>query len=126
MPRTRSASPRSTASTATSPALIDQLSAALKDGGERQSIVDGLDALIRFTTFHFATEERLMGAHRLVGQERHREEHRRLLQDICNLNVDGEVASISLILRYLREWLLRHIDSLDRHLGQALLAKGCQ
>ena len=57
---------------------------------------------------------------------RHREEHRRLLHDIQNLQVDGDLASVSLILRYLQEWLLRHVDGLDRQLGQALIAKGCR
>jgi len=36
------------------------------------------------------------------------------------------VASISLIMRYLQEWLLRHVDGMDRQLGKALMAKGWQ
>ena len=66
-----------------------------------------------------------MQQHQVADQARHREEHRRLLHDICNLRVDGELASISLILRYLKEWLMRHVDGLDRQLGQALVAQGC-
>jgi hypothetical protein len=33
-------------------------------------------------------------------------------------------SSISLILRYLHEWLLRHVDGPDRQLGQTLIAEG--
>jgi hemerythrin len=36
------------------------------------------------------------------------------------------MASVSLIVRYLQEWLLRHVDGPDRQLGQALIAKGCR
>ncbi len=106
--------------------LIDQLSAELKDGLDRDAVPAGLDELIRYAAFHFATEEQLMEAFEVDDRVRHREEHRRLLHDIGALRVDGELPSISLILRYLREWLLRHVDGPDRELGQALNAKGCR
>ena len=105
--------------------LIDRLSAALKDGLDPNAVMADVDDLIRYAAFHFATEERLMEQHRIADLVRHREEHRRLLHDIGNLRVDGELASLSLILRYLQEWLLRHIDGLDRQLGQSLIALGC-
>jgi len=54
----------------------------------------------------------------------HRQEHRRLLHDLRNLVADDAEGSISLVLRYLQEWLLRHIDGMDRQLGNALIAKG--
>ena len=65
-----------------------------------------------------------MEQHQVADLARHREEHRRLLHDIRNLHVDGDLGSISLILRYLQEWLLRHVDGLDRQLGQTLIALG--
>jgi diguanylate cyclase (GGDEF)-like protein/hemerythrin-like metal-binding protein len=104
--------------------LVDRLSNALKDSLDADTIAAGLRELIRYTAFHFATEERLMEIHGVDGRDRHRDEHRRLLHDIGALHVDGELASVSLILSYLNEWLLRHVDGLDRQLGQSLLAKG--
>jgi diguanylate cyclase (GGDEF)-like protein/hemerythrin-like metal-binding protein len=106
--------------------LIDQLSTALKDNCDSDTILAGLSELVQFAAFHFATEERLMEQHQIEDLVPHREEHRRLLHDIGNLNVDEDVASISLILRYLQEWLLRHVDGMDRQLGAALMAKGWQ
>jgi hemerythrin len=106
--------------------LIDHLSAALKDNCDSDTILASLSELVQFAAFHFATEERLMEQHQVEDLVPHREEHRRLLHDIGNLNVDEDVASISLILRYLQEWLLRHVDGMDRQLGAALMAKGWQ
>jgi diguanylate cyclase (GGDEF)-like protein/hemerythrin-like metal-binding protein len=106
--------------------LIDQLSAALNDDCDSHTILANLSELTQFAAFHFATEERLMEQHQVEGLVPHREEHRRLLHDIGNLKVDEDVASISLILRYLQEWLLRHVDGMDRQLGKALMAKGWQ
>lgn len=54
----------------------------------------------------------------------HRQEHRHLLHDLRNLVADNAEGSISLVLRYLEEWLLHHIDGMDRQLGNALIAKG--
>ena len=104
--------------------LVDHLSAALKDGRDADTVGAGLRELIRYAAFHFATEERLMEMHEVDRRARHRDEHRRLLNDIDALHVDGELASISLILRYLNEWLVRHVDSLDRQLGQRLAVMG--
>jgi diguanylate cyclase (GGDEF)-like protein/hemerythrin-like metal-binding protein len=101
--------------------LIDRLSAALLDALESDTILAKVDELIRYTAAHFVTEERLMDQYRLPDMARHRDEHRRLLHDIRNLQVDNDRGSISLILRYLHEWLLRHVDGMDKQLGQALL-----
>ena len=65
-----------------------------------------------------------MEQHQVADLARHRDEHRRLLHDIRNLHVVGDPGSLSLILRYLQEWLLRHVDGLDRQLGQVLIALG--
>ena len=105
--------------------LIDRLSADLKDGRDGSVASAGLGELIRYAAHHFATEERLMATYQLDDRKRHHEEHQRLLHDIGALHVDGAVASISLILRYLHAWLLRHVDGLDRQLGQRLIALGC-
>ncbi len=105
--------------------LIDAVSAALKDGAADASLHGSLHQLIRYAGFHFATEERLMAEYRIADLVRHHDAHQRLLDDVAKLDLDGDVASISLILRYLQEWLYRHVDTMDRELAQALIAKGC-
>ncbi len=104
--------------------LIDAVSVALKDAAEPDDIAAQLNELISFTEFHFASEERLMAAHHVANAAPHRDAHRRLLEDIRNLRLDRDLPSVSLVLRYLQEWLVRHVDGLDKELGQALMAKG--
>ena len=43
-----------------------------------------------------------MEQHQVEDLVRHREEHRRLLHDVQNLQVDGDLVSVSLVVRYLR------------------------
>ena len=103
---------------------IEPLSAALRDGAEKEHRLAQLSTLLRSTAGHFANEERLMQHYGLEQLAAHRQEHRRLLHDLRNLVADDSEGSISLILRYLQEWLLRHIDGMDKQLGKALIAKG--
>jgi diguanylate cyclase (GGDEF)-like protein/hemerythrin-like metal-binding protein len=105
---------------------IDRLSAALVDALDSDAILARLNDLVRYAEFHFAAEELMMEQHQVPDLARHREEHRRLLYDIRNLHVVGDIGSISLILRYLQEWLLHHVDGADRQLGQMLIALGCR
>jgi diguanylate cyclase (GGDEF)-like protein/hemerythrin-like metal-binding protein len=104
--------------------LIDELSFALRDGADQGNILSQLEAVIKYTEFHFGAEEWLMTEYKVDDILAHREAHRRLLDDIRKLDVTNDWVSISLILRYLREWLLRHVDSFDKRLAAALIAKG--
>ena len=99
--------------------LLNDLADALRNGEAHGAV---LEEVIRYTGFHFATEEHLMRTHHYDGEVAHREMHRRLLDDLRGLRLDETGTNVSLIVRYLREWLLRHVDGADRDLAAALHA----
>jgi hemerythrin len=103
--------------------LLNELVGALRNAEDHTAI---FHEIIRYAAFHFATEERLMAEYDFVGAAQHRDTHRRLLDDLRNLGLEREGMSVSLILRYLQEWLLRHVDGDDRVLAQALLERGAR
>jgi diguanylate cyclase (GGDEF)-like protein/hemerythrin-like metal-binding protein len=105
--------------------LINQLSSTLTERTDNNAVLSGLHAIVDYAAFHFGTEESLMEQHGVADFAQHQAEHRRLLHDIGNLRIDGELTNIGLILRYLQEWLLRHVDGMDRRLGQTLIELGC-
>jgi hemerythrin-like metal-binding protein len=80
--------------------------------------------VIRYTGFHFACEERLMRSVKYSGVAAHANMHRRLLGDLHGLRLDGTGLSVSLVARYLQEWLIRHVDGADRDVAAALHAAG--
>ncbi|HEY1930785.1 MAG TPA: bacteriohemerythrin [Acetobacteraceae bacterium] len=97
---------------------LNELGSAMRDGAETGSL---LEEAIRYTAFHFATEERLMQAHGYPGLEAHRDLHQQLLTDLRGLRLTGgDVVTVGLVLRYLQEWLLRHVDGADRDFADAL------
>jgi len=77
--------------------------------------------LVAFTAAHFADEERLMAElppH--PSFERHRQIHRALLEDVRSLAIHVDETSMMLTMRYLQEWLFRHVDTMDRLLAEVL------
>lgn len=99
--------------------LLNGLGAALLNAQPHEAL---LAEVVRYTAFHFASEECLMDDCAYRGAAVHRELHRQLLEDVRSLKLDEETMSVSLILRFLQEWLIRHIDGADRDLAAALLA----
>lgn len=104
---------------------LDQLADDLKQGRDRDTIVASLRGLVGFTVKHFATEERLMTEHPGWPLERrHVEEHKKLVDDLTSLTLQVDVTSMMTTMRFLQEWLVRHIDTLDKPLGSWLRDHG--
>ena len=55
-----------------------------------------------------------------AAAERHKQEHRRLIEELESQADALEGRSMSLTMRYLNFWLLHHIESTDSALAQAL------
>ncbi len=108
--------------------LVNELGDDLVAGRDRDEVLGSLRALIRFTAEHFATEERLMSEHGGgPGEEHHRAEHRRLFDEVRALTLDEESTeadAAAVTMRFLRDWLLRHIEVEDRPLSDWLRRHG--
>jgi len=104
--------------------VINDVADALKNGHVCNDTAGKLAEIVRLAEFHFAAEERLMAAHGFDDSTLHRETHDRLLADIRALVAERDFRSVSLTTCYLQEWLLRHIDGMDKQLGRALRRHG--
>lgn len=103
--------------------LINRLQEALSSGNDLDELLESLRELVRYTEHHFATEERLMDE---VGAtaERHRGEHRHLLEGLMRFTSKLDTASVSESSHFLKDWLFRHIDEVDRPFGALLRSRG--
>ena len=109
--------------------LINQLETLHLAGRNAQALDEMLPQLHTYVLFHFREEEDLMVM--LVGNEKldklhlaqHREfmAHMRTLQQRRNPNNEADTARV--LVHYLNNWLLEHIATTDRDLGQKLLAQ---
>lgn len=103
---------------------LNELAGALGRGDEPAVVLTLLAAVFEESQHHFATEERLMEQHGYVGAAAHRASHAHLLEDLRNFSAGHSRHSMSLVTRFLQEWLLRHVDGADRRMAAALRAGG--
>jgi len=104
-------------------ALVNHLLAGLHGGRDPDELVETLRELVRAAEHNVATEERLMQEHGLaIGH--HAEEHQRLLEAIRHFDLRLDPAGIGESARWLREWLLGHIDEDDRPFAELLRSRG--
>lgn len=83
-------------------------------------LLQDLDQLLEFTSWHFRHEERLMNSCGYPEMIAHKKEHKELIATLYQLHSrvrdkdDGVLAELS---RFIKEWLHRHIPEVDRKLG---------
>jgi hemerythrin-like metal-binding protein len=103
--------------------IVNRLLEGLHAGRDLDELVETLRELVRCTEHNIATEERLMQEHGLATGH-HRDEHRRLLESIRHFNLRLDPGGLAESARWLREWLLGHIDEDDRPFAELLRTRG--
>jgi len=102
--------------------LINRIGEDLKAGHEAERLRESFGRLVAAARRHFAEEEQLMTLAGLgAAAERHKQEHRRLLEELEGQANALEGRSMSLTMRYLNFWLLHHIETTDKSLAERLV-----
>jgi len=107
--------------------MANRLNDAMQIGQGRESLSKVLNELVDYTVYHFGTEEKLMGLHQYPFQAAHKEEHKKLIQDVGAFKAKfdkGDAAITSEIMNFLRDWLTKHILGTDKKFAKDLNEKG--
>lgn len=102
---------------------INVLHDAIQAGENREGVEKLLDDLIKYTEFHFSTEERMMYQYLYVSRLAHKEGHEHLLFQVRQLQQDLHKQTVPITwatLEFLKEWLLDHILHADKLMGEYL------
>jgi diguanylate cyclase (GGDEF)-like protein/hemerythrin-like metal-binding protein/PAS domain S-box-containing protein len=105
-------------------AVLNRIADAVKTGLEQDRIRALLEELVAITRHHFQTEERLMERFKYAGIEAHKQEHRKLVEELLSLQRQVDYTSSMLTLQSLKEWLTDHVTHADREFGEALASCG--
>jgi diguanylate cyclase (GGDEF)-like protein/hemerythrin-like metal-binding protein len=97
---------------------MNALLARVRAGEGSATLAVGLRELLMALARHFATEERHMRSNPGDWDAEHRAEHRRVMDDLRRLTAAITDESVALAIRYLHQWLCRHVESYDQRLGQ--------
>ena len=106
--------------------MINDLDAAMREGRGKQVLGKILNDLIQYTASHFATEEGLMQKHGYPEYEEHKAKHEKMTQKVLDIQREYEAgkATITLdVMKFLQDWLDKHIMGTDRRYGPFLNAK---
>ncbi len=103
---------------------INTLGREMKEGLELEALLASLRGLVRASEDHFGYEEALMAKHGLRNAVDHAAVHRRLIDDVRSLTTGLDERGLVLTMRYLQQWLFRHVDSTDRAMAKELRALG--
>jgi len=106
-------------------AMAGQLHQAMLNGSGTKVLGDLLARLINYTQVHFSHEETLMRQYRYGGMEAHVAEHRKLAEQVVELQrkfAAGKITITMETMQFLRDWLDNHILRSDQLVARHIRA----
>lgn len=106
--------------------FIDTMFVALRDKSSKEIVVKVCNELISYTVYHFENEEKAMTSVNYPDIQAHIAEHMRLkkeaekFQSVINNHFPEGVSEL---YRFLREWLITHIQNVDKKYSPYLNVK---
>ena len=98
--------------------LINQLDDAIRVGESRETVSRVLDALLDYTNYHFAREERLMRASGYPDIDAHSRTHATLRAQVHDIRDryrrNAESIHAREVLAFLKNWLTAHVIGRDK------------
>jgi hemerythrin len=107
--------------------MANQLYEGINRGQVRSVKEDTLNFLLRYAEDHFAEEERLMQQHDYPELDSHRKKHEYLKKEILHYNrrfAAGESFDDIDFIKFMKDWIVDHILTVDRKYGPFLNKMG--
>ena len=79
--------------------------------------------MINYTVYHFNTEEEYMTKHKYPELLSHKNEHKKLTEDVLKLKdkfEKGEAGITIEVMHFLKNWVADHIEKTDKKMGEYL------
>ena len=108
-------------------AKIAELHKVASKGTGADAMTRLFDNLMDYTRKHFESEEQVMRRRKFTGYPAHRAEHQALLMQANDFHrkfLEGKTMIGMEIMRYLNDWLLNHINVMDRQYDAFFHKKG--
>lgn len=103
--------------------LVNRVLEGVHQGKDLEDLVAVLRDLVRLTEHHFHAEETRM-AELGADADHHRGEHRDLIESLRRFTDRLDADTVGECSVFLRDWLLRHIESTDRPFAAFLRERG--
>lgn len=103
--------------------LVGQLDDAMREGKGKQAVGLILAKVIDYTKVHFAAEERLMKAYGYPELQEHRLIHEKMTAKVLEIErqyKEGKAMITLDVMKFLTDWLQKHILGTDKKYGPFL------
>lgn len=110
-------------------AIINELADAMRMGKGQDVVGKTVKELLTYTKTHFQQEEALLSKTNYAQLAPHQELHRKFVGDVEALQKQmqtGQDANSVKVLNMLRDWLVNHIQKVDKQYSAHLNAAGIQ
>jgi hemerythrin len=107
--------------------LVGNLHAAMLQGQGKQTLGKVLDGVVAYAANHFATEERLMKAYGYPEYDEHRTIHQKMTQKVLDIQKHYHQGKVNITLetmKFLEDWVAKHIMGTDKKYSPYLNEKG--
>ena len=107
--------------------MLNALYTAMQNGEGHAMVGQVLAGLATYTENHFAYEEKLFFEHDYPDALEHKMLHADLIGQVAKIQAKYDSGSTMLsmeVVRFLKQWLLTHIQGTDRAYVSYLIAKG--
>jgi|SRR5579863_1528815 len=108
-------------------AIVNELHTAMMKGQTKSVLGALLDKLVKYTQEHFAYEERMMDAAKYPGFTAHKTHHADLTKQVSEFMARYKRGDGTLnieLLRFLSDWLTKHIQKEDKEYTPWLKSNG--
>ena len=107
--------------------MLNELHQGMTSGTGNEHLARLLDGLVEYTANHFAYEEKLMAELGFPEAASHTAEHQKLVNDVLEFKrkFAAKEASINMqLMKFLKDWLIKHILGSDKAYGGHLVERG--
>ena len=110
--------------------MINNLQDAMSSGDSRAVLGEIFDGLLNYTVEHFTFEKDLFTKHAYPDADAHLAEHDAFAQKVSDLHKQFVGSSNFMIgvdvMKFLTDWLVNHIQGVDKKYSDHLIAAGVQ
>jgi hemerythrin len=107
--------------------LINKLFDAMADGQANKVLHEIIEELVKYTHVHFATEEQYFASFNYAESEAHIAEHNKFVMEVSRFKAQFEAGNIVLsfeVFKFLKSWLINHIQGSDKKYSECFIANG--
>ena len=107
--------------------LINQLQTAVDYSTGEEFEREALDELVNYTKTHFTFEEGLMKDNDYPDYEPHKAQHEKMIKEVekvLAMYEEDHDTAMDNAVKFLKDWLIKHINGTDKQYSSFLIGKG--